>query len=625
MRIRKKSVRNLCSILFSCYYLICAEQADEKVRKIRSVLTVDHLRVAWNKSTSPYLTFATKLIRPRFMRYQPRSLQISRPPVSSYSEPVSAWLYFNGSRSALQRHTRVVLNVPGGGFVAMSPRTHDDALYSWAGETGLPILSLDYKKAPEHPYPYALNECFDVYRMLVESRGRCIGLSGDVVPQIVLSGDSAGGNLAAGAVLMVLQTGSNDTRRWQGEALLPAPAGLVLIYPALDVNIGNWMTDEQMALIRDKGMRNTNKRILSRKISMFGKLSPGTPVPSDDEDEPPTSPPRISYKKKKETAGEVKATSKTAKSQGHPLMKTRIATSSMISYVSDRVLTPEMMRAMIILYVGPHARPDFSTDYLLSPILAPEQLLARFPKTYFLTGERDPLVDDTAIMAGRIRAAKRAAWKERAELGALTREEKKKGWREHDHAEVCLLEGISHGFIQMATLYPPAWRYISKVGRWYVESFERAEDAALQKQPLASPGTRTRTGHLRQQSKQSGNLMVNGSPHTRNHNRTATASSAEDDNPLEIGSGLRLSRRTGNMGHKLSATIDGQGEDGEADEEQTVPSSPELAADGLAREHPMRNGKSFSSLASEDDLLARRMRGLVGGLTRREAVDSDDG
>ncbi len=82
--------------------------------------------------------------------------------------------------------------------------------------------------------------------------------------------------------------------------------------------------------------------------------------------------------------------------------------SSMISYFNDRVLTPEMMRAMIILYIGPHNRPDFASDYLLCPILAPDVLLARFPKTYFLTGERDPLVDDTVIFSGRLRRVKAA-------------------------------------------------------------------------------------------------------------------------------------------------------------------------------------------------------------------------
>lgn len=67
----------------------------------------------------------------------------------------------------------------------MGPRVSDDRLLAWAGKTGVPILSLDYKKAPEYPYPYALNECYDVYHTIVMTRGRCLGLSGKKCPRII--------------------------------------------------------------------------------------------------------------------------------------------------------------------------------------------------------------------------------------------------------------------------------------------------------------------------------------------------------------------------------------------------------------------------------------------------------
>jgi len=91
---------------------------------------------------------------------------------------------------------------------------------SWLGveRWGIPILSLDYKKAPEYPYPYALNECYDVYQTLMTSRGRCLGFSGQNYPRIVISGESAGGgNLAASLTLMVLQSGCTDNRNGIGK------------------------------------------------------------------------------------------------------------------------------------------------------------------------------------------------------------------------------------------------------------------------------------------------------------------------------------------------------------------------------------------------------------------------
>ena len=87
---------------------------------------------------------------------------------------------------------------------------------------------------------------------------------------------------------------------------------------------------------------------------------------------------------------------------------TRLAMTSRVAYSQDRIITTELMRAMVILYIGPKNKPDFETDYLLSPLRAPSELLTLFPKTYLMCGEKDPLVDDTLVMAGRIREAKRA-------------------------------------------------------------------------------------------------------------------------------------------------------------------------------------------------------------------------
>ncbi|KAJ4307218.1 hypothetical protein N0V88_000597 [Collariella sp. IMI 366227] len=357
--------------------------------------------------------------------------RIHRPAASDYKEPVSAWLYFDGPLSDMQNLDRVILDIPGGGFVAMNPRCNDDKLLAWAAKTRLPVLSLDYKKAPEYPYPYALNECYDVYTTLIETAGRCIGMSGKVIPKVVITGDSAGGTLATSTTLMIIESGSTPVRRFQGQMDLPVPAGLILFYPALDMNIGSWMSDEQMALIKDRRMRGTNKPIIERKTSQYNRLA-NTPHQSDDEDDSSPNPqptsegsseqntttaaaaahvrspaPEYAHSDQQPTATCTKPLPPPASHHPEP-MRTRLATSSMISYFNDRVLTPEMMRGMIILYVGPHNRPDFSQDYLLSPILAPDVLLSKFPKTYFLTGERDPLVDDTVVFAGRLRRVKAA-------------------------------------------------------------------------------------------------------------------------------------------------------------------------------------------------------------------------
>ncbi|MCJ1418154.1 hypothetical protein MMC32_004499 [Xylographa parallela] len=599
MRIRKKWLRDLASVVFSVFYLFAAEQADEKVRKVRGTLTVDHLRVSWNKGTTPYLSFFTSLMRPKLARYPPRMVRIPRPQESSYKEPIIAWLYYDAPFSTIINQTKIILDIPGGGFVAMNPRTNDDKLLAWCGRTGLPILSLDYRKAPEYPYPYALNECYDVYHSLIATRGRCIGLSGGTRPQIILTGDSAGGNLATGVVLMVLQSAAASARRGPGQETLPTPDGLVLMYPGLDMNIGNWMTDEQMSLIQDRRTRSTNKNVLRRKSEDYYKLTPETPHPSDDEEDKffaarpsldttgdseivtvttPTTPNVPVEEQPVIEMGHLASPSNIAHQKASVVsskprhLKTRLAMSSMISYFNDRILTPEMMRAMIILYVGPHNRPDFSTDFLLSPLLAPEALLAEFPKTCFLTGERDPLVDDTVIFAGRLRQAKYNVFVQRKELGLLN---KKEVFNEKDHVEVALIPGISHGFVQFVSIFPEGWKHIFRCARWMEEIFAKAEKDS--------------DGDLDHKTRE------------RHHRRVPTESSADEDQPLEMStlrsstgsSGAGKDRADEANGHRRGTRGRGRGRKGDGD---------------------FKRQRSMVSLASEDDLLGRRMKGLAGGL-----------
>ncbi|KAL1874173.1 hypothetical protein Plec18167_006108 [Paecilomyces lecythidis] len=433
MDIKPAFLRHIASLVFSAYYLFAVDQADAKVRKIHSVLTVDHVRVSWNKGKTPILAALGPLTRPKYTKYGPRPINIARPKGSAYTEPVTAWLYFDGSLEELRNQKKVVLDIPGGGFVAMDPRTVDDKLLSWAGKLGVPVISLDYKKAPEYPYPYAINECYDVYHQLATTRGQCIGLSGDIRPQIVVTGDSAGGNLASALTLLILQSGDN------GKEQLPTPDGLLLVYPALSGNAGTWVGSEQMALIQDRSNVKTDESIIQLKKKFYEKMaSSRTPV-----------------------TGTV---SKDTKGPSEQDSTTHIHVSSMAAYCNDRILVPDMARRMAMLYVGPNGNEDFSTDFIITPILAPESLLARFPKTYIITGEKDPLVDDTVIFAGRLREAKSRAFSER-----------KAEYNEKDHLEVSIVPGVSHGFLQFAAVYSEAPKFFDICSTWVQALFDKAD------------------------------------------------------------------------------------------------------------------------------------------------------
>lgn len=617
MKIRPTWLRDLLSVVFSVYYLIAAEQADEKVRRVRAILTVEHLRVSWNKSTTPYLAAASRLLRPRFTKYPPRAIRIPRPRGSSYKDPVNAWLYFDGPLHALRNQTRLVLDIPGGGYVAMNPRTTDDKLLAWAGKTGVPILSLDYKKAPEYPYPYALHECYDVYRTVMESWGRCVGFSGRVRPRVVITGESAGGNLAAGVTIMILQSGTAETHGRYGEDALPPPDGLVLAYPSLDMNIGSWMSEEQMSLIQDKGVRKTNENVLRRKSEEYNRLTPNVRSSVDEVTADYFNHKAHEGKPSKAAQGTPSslANQAAAAAEKQPQrIQTRLAVSSMISYFNDRILSPEMMRAMIILYIGPHNRPDFKTDYLLSPILAPEAILARFPKTYILTGERDPLVDDTVIFAGRIRQAKLHRFRERQDLGL---EKARQAFNEKDHVEVNLLPGISHGFMIFPLIFPEGWKHIYRSAACIMDLFARSavddEVSRSRMFPRSAEAQRSSTN----------------ADATLGSRRSSTGES-DDDRPLEMRISKFMPLKQANKTSSIS-----NDEHSQTSSEKTGPSvsnSPldlsildkngvlqsttiEPCANDVEDEHVLNGGgNSMTRLPSEEDLIGRRMDGLAGGL-----------
>lgn len=81
----------------------------------------------------------------------------------------------------------------GGGFIGFNLRTHDALCRDLCVKTSHVVVSVEYRLAPEHPFPAAPNDCFDA---LIWAEKKATDLGADP-QQITLCGDSAGGNLAA--------------------------------------------------------------------------------------------------------------------------------------------------------------------------------------------------------------------------------------------------------------------------------------------------------------------------------------------------------------------------------------------------------------------------------------------
>ena len=63
----------------------------------------------------------------------------------------------------------LILHIHGGGFVAMSSASHQSYTRQWANLVRKPIFSLDYRLAPEFPYPAALDDCWQAYNWILDN------------------------------------------------------------------------------------------------------------------------------------------------------------------------------------------------------------------------------------------------------------------------------------------------------------------------------------------------------------------------------------------------------------------------------------------------------------------------
>jgi len=119
-------------------------------------------------------------------------------------------------RSLAQADTApICLYLHGGAFVMGGLNSHRDLAAQLAQRAQIRLLMLDYRLAPEHPFPAALEDALAVYRALLAQ--------GTPAQRLLLGGDSAGGNLALGTA-QAIQARS-----------LPLPAALVLFSPWLDL------------------------------------------------------------------------------------------------------------------------------------------------------------------------------------------------------------------------------------------------------------------------------------------------------------------------------------------------------------------------------------------------------
>ena len=111
--------------------------------------------------------------------------------------------------------SRVVLYFHGGGYIIGSPRTHRAMMAHLSRDAASRVLALDYRLAPEHPFPAPVEDSVAAYRWLLAE--------GFDPARIALGGDSAGGGLTVAALVQIRYLG------------LPMPAAGVCVSPWVDM------------------------------------------------------------------------------------------------------------------------------------------------------------------------------------------------------------------------------------------------------------------------------------------------------------------------------------------------------------------------------------------------------
>ncbi|WP_447758362.1 alpha/beta hydrolase [Sphingopyxis fribergensis] len=116
-----------------------------------------------------------------------------------------------------------ILHIHGGGMVMGSVEQMQAGPAMLAAAAGVPVASVEYRLAPEHPFPAPQEDCHSALRWLA---GQADALGFDA-GRIVVAGESAGGGLAAALAIMARDLGG------------PAIAGQLLTYPMLDHRTGS--------------------------------------------------------------------------------------------------------------------------------------------------------------------------------------------------------------------------------------------------------------------------------------------------------------------------------------------------------------------------------------------------
>ena len=137
---------------------------------------------------------------------------------------LKTWLGYNYTPPPNQTRDTLFIHIHGGGFVGTPTIAHEPYIRKWVNHWNIPLIGIDYSLSPQSQYPKALDDCWQGYNWIINHAEEIFNIK---LKRIILSGDSAGGNLALGLVFLLI---AHNLRR---------PDLLLLEYPCCDTGNAN--------------------------------------------------------------------------------------------------------------------------------------------------------------------------------------------------------------------------------------------------------------------------------------------------------------------------------------------------------------------------------------------------
>ena len=168
--------------------------------------------------------------------------------------PPKYFYFFQSKPEENKTKNTILIHLHGGGFIATSTFNHEKYLRKWSNELKIPIIGIDYGLSPQNKYPKGLNDCFQGYMWIINHMEEIFDMK---INNIILSGDSAGGNLVLALNYLLIAINKYENLN------IKLPDLILAEYPCCDTSIKNMSISMIIALqdpmLNDKMLKYCNE------------------------------------------------------------------------------------------------------------------------------------------------------------------------------------------------------------------------------------------------------------------------------------------------------------------------------------------------------------------------------